>query len=133
MLNKISLIGRLIKDPAGREISKGLPIAQLTVATNHLWRDSRTKEKKEAVEFHNAVCWGRLANVANKYLEKGSQVYLEGRLRYRLWQDKAGQRQYRAEILVYYLEMLGGGKRKSGIAAELDNVTVEEVPMGDDD
>lgn len=131
MLNRASLIGALIKDPIAKALPRGMSVSQLTIATNHAWIDSKSKEKRETVEFHSAVCWGKLANVANKYLSKGSKVYLEGRLRSRTWEDKSGQRHYRTEVLVSYLEMLGGGRKKVSKTADLPVIEIEEVPVED--
>ena len=131
MLNRACLIGSLVKDPTAKALPKGMSISQFTLATNHTLIDSKSKEKRESVEFHLAVCWGKLANVANKYLSKGSKVYLEGRLQSRAWQDASGDKHYRTEIIVSYLEMLGGGKRKVSKAEELPVIEIEEVPVED--
>ena len=120
------LIGRLIKDPVAKMLPNGSEVALFTVATSHTWKDSKTKEKKEAVEFHSVIAWGKLAKVVNKYLKKGSQVYLEGRLKTRSWEDKNGQKHYRTEMLVAYMIMLGGGSKKS---VKPQDEIVEEVPV----
>jgi len=131
MLNKLMLIGRLVKEP----LVKVLPnrrdsITLFTVATNYTWIDAKTKEKKDSVEFHSAVCWGKLAKIASKYLHKGSRVYLEGRLVSRNWQDSSSKTQHRTEVLVSFLIMLGDGKKP---APEYQEVEVEEVPVEEDE
>ena len=131
-VNKTTLLGRLIKDPIAKSLSSGAEISLFTVATNYLYRDFKTKEKKETVEFHPVVAWGRIAKVANKYLTKGSKVYLEGRLKTNSWDDKTGQKHYKTEVIASELNMLGGGKRKEENKQEElaeDNITVEEVPV----
>ncbi len=127
MLNKLMLIGRLIKDPVVKKLPKGKStLALFTVATNHSWVDAKTKERKETVEFHSAVCWGKVAMIASKYLHRGNLIYLEGRLSSRSWQDSSGKTQHRTEVLVSFLIMLGEAKRP---APKHDEVEVEEVPI----
>jgi len=134
-VNKVTLLGRLIKDPVAKMLPSGQEISLFTVATNYMWRDEKTKEKKENVEFHSVICWGGIARVTNKYLTKGSQVYLEGRLKTRGWEDKEGQRRYKTEVIVSELNMLGGGKKKEEMKqGELatEDITVEEIPVNGD-
>jgi len=131
-VNKVTLLGNLIKDPAAKTLPTGSEISLFTIATNYMYRDLKTKEKKETVEFHPIVAWGRIAKVANKYLTKGSKIYVEGRLKTRNWDDKTGQKHYKTEVIASELNMLGGGKKKeeskqSELAEE--NITVEEVPV----
>lgn len=134
-VNKVTLLGRLIKDPLAKNLASGQQISLFTLATNYLWKDAKTKEKKESVEFHPIVCWGRIAKVANKYLTKGSQIYLEGRLKTRSWEDKSSQKHYKTEVIASEMNMLGGGKKKeekkqSELAPE--EITIEEVPVEND-
>ena len=131
-VNKVTLLGRLIKDPVARTIPSGQELAIFTVATNYMWRDTKTKEKKESVEFHPIVAWGRIAKVVNKYLTKGSKVYLEGRLKTTSWNDKSGQKQYKTEVVASEMNMLGGGKRKEETKQDelaQEDIAVEEVPV----
>lgn len=131
-VNKTILLGRLIKDPVAKTLPTGSEISTYTLATNYQWRDSKTKEKKESVEFHNIICWGNIAKVANKYLTKGSLVYLEGRLKTNNWDDKDGKKQYKTEIVVSEMNMLGGGKKKEENKQDelaVEDISVEEVPL----
>ena len=131
-VNKTVLLGNLIKDPIAKTLSSGSELSLFTIATNYVYRDAKTKEKKESVEFHPVVAWGKIASVANKYLTKGSKVYVEGRLKTSSWDDKAGQKHYKTEIIAGALNMLGGGKRKEETKQEElaeENITIEEVPV----
>ncbi len=126
MLNKIMLIGRLVKDPVVKVLPHGKnTITLFTLATNYSWIDAKTKEKKDSVEFHSVVCWGKLAKIAEKYLHKGSRIFLEGRLATRNWQDRSGRTQHRTEVLVSALILLGEAKKQ----ASAEEVEIEEVPV----
>lgn len=127
-LNKITLIGNLTRDPEERKLPSGKLCATFGVATNLRWRDGKTKEVREAAEFHRVVAWGSLAEVAVQYLEKGSRVYIEGRLRQRRFTDKQGQGRSIQEISVSELIMLSGYRRdESSLAtAELHEEGPEE-------
>lgn len=107
-LNKVILIGNLGKDPETRYAPSGDAICNLTIATSDQWKDKQSGEKKEATEWHRVVMFQRLAEIAAQYLTKGSQVYIEGRLQTRKWQDKDGQDRYTTEIRATELKMLGG-------------------------
>lgn len=110
-VNKMILLGNLGKDPEVRYQPSGGAVANLTVATSEQWRDKSTGENKEATEWHRVVIFGKLAEVAGEYLRKGSQVYIEGQLRTRKWQDQGGQDRYTTEIVVNVggvMQMLGG-------------------------
>jgi single-strand DNA-binding protein len=130
-VNKVTLLGRLIKDPVTKALTSGQEIALFTLATNYQWKDAKTKERKESVEFHPIVAWGKIAQVAKKYLVKGKQVYLEGRLKTRTWDDKSGQKHYKTEIMATEMNLLSGGKKKETKPDELvpEEVAVEEVPV----
>jgi len=110
-LNKVQLIGRLGADPETRYMPSGSAVTNVRIATNESWKDRETGERKERAEFHNVVMFGRLAEVAAEYLRKGSQCYVEGKLRTRKWQDRDGNDRYTTEIVANELVMLGGGKR----------------------
>lgn len=105
-VNKVILIGRLCKDPESRQ-ANGKSVCNFSLATNESWRDA-DGQKQERAEFHRIVVWGKLAEVAAKYLSKGSQVYIEGKLQTREWTDKDGQKKYTTEIVASSLVMLGG-------------------------
>lgn len=118
-INKITLVGRLTHDPEAKTLASGQKLTSFAVATNYLWRDYKTKEKRDKTEFHRVIAWGRLADIAAKYLEKGSRVYLEGRMTYRDWLDAKGQKRRTTDIIVDELIMLGhNGKSKSPASEE---------------
>lgn len=109
-INKVILVGRLGKDPEVRYIPNGGAVANLQVATSESWRDKQTGEIKELTEWHRVVLFGKLAEVAGEYLRKGAQVYIEGQLRTRSWDDNNGVTRYVTEILVKTtgtMQMLG--------------------------
>lgn len=128
-LNRVMVIGNLGSDPEVRSTSGGTRVATLSVATNRRWTDGSGNEKT-ATEWHRAVLWEGLADVAEKYLEKGDRVYLEGSLRYRQWEGKDGQTRYATEIHVRELIMLGSageGRREAG-----RGTARRGAPAGDD-
>ena len=110
-VNKCIILGNLGNDPEVKYTASGSAIANLTVATSESWNDKATGEKREAVEWHRVVLFGKLAEVAGEYLRKGSQVYIEGQLRTRKWTDNAGVEKYTTEVVVGMngvMQMLGG-------------------------
>ncbi|WP_416410490.1 single-stranded DNA-binding protein SSB1 [Pantoea sp. App145] len=110
-VNKVILVGNLGQDPEVRYMPNGGAVANITLATSESWRDKQTGENKEITEWHRVVLFGKLAEVAGEYLRKGSQVYIEGQLRTRKWQDQGGQDRYTTEIVVNVggtMQMLGG-------------------------
>jgi single-strand DNA-binding protein len=118
-INKVILIGNLGADPETRAMPSGTTVANLRVATSESWRDKQSGEQQERTEWHRVALFGRLAEVAAEYLRKGSQVYIEGSLRTRKWQDKQGNDRYSTEIIGNDLQMLGGrGGAGGGGAAE---------------
>ena len=106
-VNKVIIIGNLGADPETRYAPSGDAICNIRVATTDTWKDKATGEKKEATEWHRIAFFGRLAEIAGQYLKKGSQVYVEGSLRTRKWQDKEGQDRYTTEIRADEMKMLG--------------------------
>lgn len=106
-VNKVILVGNLGRDPETRYMPDGAAITNVSVATSFQWTDKASGEKKEETEWHRVVFRGRLAEIAGEYLKKGSQVYVEGRLRTRKWQDKDGQERYTTEIMADTMKMLG--------------------------
>jgi single-strand DNA-binding protein len=116
-VNKVILIGNLGADPETRAMPSGTTVANLRVATSESWRDKQTGEQQERTEWHRVAFFGRLAEVAGEYLRKGSQVYIEGSLRTRKWQDKQGNERYSTEIVGNDLQMLGGRGGAGGAAA----------------
>lgn len=106
-VNKVLLIGNLTRDPETRYAPSGDAICNVSMATNEQWKDKATGEKKEAVEFHRVVFFGKLAEIAGQFLKKGRQIYIEGSLRTRKWTDKDGQERYTTEIKADEMKMLG--------------------------
>src|SRR4051812_23472098 len=106
-VNKVIVVGNLGRDPETRYMPDGAAITNVSVATSFQWTDKASGEKKEETEWHRVVFRGKLAEIAGEYLKKGSQVYVEGRLRTRKWQDKDGQDRYSTEIMATEMKMLG--------------------------
>jgi single-strand DNA-binding protein len=104
-VNKVILIGRLGKDPEVRNFENGNSVANFSLATTEVYRDKTTNEKKEITEWHNISLWGRLAEIAAKYLHKGEMVYIEGKLRTRSW-EKDGVTRYTTEVIGESMNML---------------------------
>ncbi|MBI2382121.1 MAG: single-stranded DNA-binding protein [Gammaproteobacteria bacterium] len=119
MINKVILVGNLGQDPEIRYAPSGSAIANLRIATSESWKDKQTGERKERTEWHTVVAYDRLAEIMGEYLRKGSQVYLEGKLQTRKWQDKEGKDRYSTEVVASEMKMLGG--RPSGGEARFDN------------
>ncbi|EGR2855488.1 single-stranded DNA-binding protein [Vibrio parahaemolyticus] len=111
-INKVILVGNLGGDPEVRYMPNGGAVANITIATSESWRDKATGEQREKTEWHRVVLFGKLAEVAGEYLRKGSQVYIEGQLQTRKWQDQQGQDRYTTEVVVQgyqgIMQMLGG-------------------------
>lgn len=114
-VNKVILIGTLGQDPDMRYMQNGSAVANVSLATNESWKDKQTGEQKERTEWHRVVFFRRLAEIVGEYCKKGSQVYVEGKLQTRKWQDKDGQDRYTTEIVADQMQMLGGtGGQGSG-------------------
>lgn len=107
-INKVILVGNLGNDPEVRYANNGSAIANISVATTDSWKDKNTGEQQERTEWHRVVMFNRLGEIAGEYLKKGSQVYIEGRLQTRKWQDQSGQDRYTTEIVASDMQMLGG-------------------------
>ena len=141
-LNKVFLIGNLTRDPESRTLPSGQSVSNFGLATNRVWFDSNTKEKKQQAEFHNIVAFGKLAEICNQYLKKGSLVMVEGRIQTRNWQGQNGETKYRTEIIMERMQM--GPKfsghatekeplEKTGEAApELEEIQIEEETPADE-
>ncbi len=119
-VNKVIIVGNLGADPETRYTPGGDAITNIRVATTDRWKDKASGEMKEATEWHRIAFFGRLAEVAGEYLKKGSQVYVEGSLRTRKWQDKDGQDRYSTEIRGDVMQMLG---RREGGGAPREEAT----------
>lgn len=122
-VNKVILIGNLGKDPEVRYLEGGTAVAKFTLATSENYKDKTSGERKTLTEWHNIVVWRGLAEVAEKYLKKGSQIYIEGKLRSRQWQDKDGINRYTTEIVADTLQMIGKKDDTSGNAQNQSSST----------
>lgn len=106
-VNKVILVGRLGKDVETRYMTNGEAVSNVSLATSENWKD-KSGEKQERTEWHNLVFYRRLAEIAGEYLKKGAQIYVEGKIQTRKWQDKEGKDRYTTEIIVNEMRMLGG-------------------------
>ena len=113
-INKVILVGNLGADPETRAMPSGTTVANLRIATSESWRDKQSGEQQERTEWHRVVLFGRLGEVAAEYLKKGSQVYIEGSIRTRKWQDKQGVERYSTEIVGNEMQMLGSARGGGG-------------------
>jgi len=126
-VNKVILVGNLGRDPEMKYTASGAAIANITVATSESWNDKQTNERVEKTEWHRVVAFQRLAEIMGEYLKKGSQVYIEGKLQTRKWQDQNGQDRYSTEVVANDMQMLGsrggegGGGRPQGAGGGFRN------------
>ncbi|MFH0834123.1 MAG: single-stranded DNA-binding protein [Patescibacteria group bacterium] len=131
-LNKAQIIGNLTRDPEVRQTPNGQTVATIGVATNRKWKNAAGELQEEA-EFHNIVCWGKLAEICQQYLRKGSKVYFDGRLKTRSWEDPDGKKNYRTEIIAENMIMLdsrgGSSAPQNSAPAESDS----QVPPSDNE
>ncbi len=144
-VNKAIIIGTLGQDPEVRYTGNGSAVANLRVATNESWKDKQSGEMQERTEWHSIVMWGKLAEIAQQYLKKGSQAYFEGRIQTRKWQDQSGNDRYSTEIVANEMQMLGGrgggggapmesgggGQSQSKPQSQSSPATPETAPMDD--
>jgi single-strand DNA-binding protein len=107
-VNKVILVGNLGADPETRAMPSGTTVANIRIATSESWKDKQTGEQQERTEWHRVALFGRLGEIAAEYLRKGSQVYIEGSIRTRKWQDKEGKERFSTEIVANEMQMLGG-------------------------
>ncbi len=107
-INKVILVGNLGQDPDTRYMPSGGAVTNFSIATSESWKDKQTGEQKERTEWHKVAMFGRLAEIGAEYLRKGSQVYIEGSLRTRKWQDRDGNDRYTTEVIANEMQMLGG-------------------------
>ncbi|HKJ50153.1 MAG TPA: single-stranded DNA-binding protein [Gammaproteobacteria bacterium] len=106
-INKAVIVGTLGRDPEIRYSSQGNAVVNLSVATNEAWKDRETGESQERTEWHRIVIFGKLGEIAQQYLKKGSQAYFEGRIKTSKWQDQSGNQRYTTEIVASEMQMLG--------------------------
>ena len=107
-VNKVILVGNLGADPETRSMPSGMTVTNIRIATSESWKDKASGQQQERTEWHNIALFGRLGEIAAEYLRKGSQVFVEGRLRTRKWQDKQGTDRFTTEIVADNMQMLGG-------------------------
>ena len=107
-VNKAILVGNCGKDPETRYMPSGGAVTNVSIATSESWKDKQTGEQKEKTEWHNLVFFGKLAEIVGQYVTKGSQIYVEGSLQTRKWQDKEGNDRYSTDIKCHEMQMLGG-------------------------
>ncbi|MEO8314836.1 MAG: single-stranded DNA-binding protein [Pseudomonadota bacterium] len=117
-VNKVILIGNLGQDPETRTTPGGTTVTNIRIATSESWKDKTSGEMKEQTEWHGIVLWNRLGEIAAEYLKKGSQVYIEGRLQTRKWQDKQGNDRYTTEIVASEMQMMGSRAGGGGGATQ---------------
>lgn len=130
-VNKVILVGNLGADPETRYTASGDPICNIRLATTESWKDKTTGEKRELTEWHRVVFYRKLAEIAGQYLKKGSQVYLEGRIKTRKWQDKEGQDRYTTEIEATEMQMLGSRQGMGAPAADSEPADYAPAPRKD--
>ncbi len=127
-VNKVILVGNLGRDPETRYNPEGGAITNISIATTEQWKDKASGEKQERTEWHRVVFFNRLAEIAGEYLKKGSQVYVEGALRTRKWQDKEGKERYTTEIVAERMQMLGS-RSGMGDAGARDRGDEDKAPV----
>ncbi len=120
-VNKVIIVGNLGRDPETRYMPSGDAMTNIAVATTDKWKDKASGEQKEATEWHRIAFFGKLAEIAGQYLKKGSQVYVEGKLRTRKWTDKDGVEKYSTEIIADSMQMLGSRQGMGGGSAAMDD------------
>lgn len=125
-INKVIIVGNLGKDPEIRHTPSGQAVANFSIATSESWND-KEGQKQEKTEWHRIVVWGKLAELCSKYLSKGRQCYLEGKLQTRAWDDKDGNKRYTTEVVANTVQFLGGS---AGASAGRDNNSGGEDPFG---
>ncbi len=131
-LNRIALLGNVSQEPEQKTLANGASVTKLNVATSYAWKDSKSGDKKEKVNFHTVIAWNGLGKTMNSYLKKGDKVYLEGRVDNRSYEDKAGITRYVTEIIAQRLIMLGGKSKKDAAGAadeSMEEVAIEDNPF----
>ena len=128
-VNKVILVGNLGRDPETRYTQNGSAVTQFSIATSDSWRDKSTGEQQDRTEWHNIVCFARLAEIAGEYLKKGSKVYIEGSLRTSNW-EQDGQKRYRTEVMARELQMLDSRANGGGQAGEFSEPSYAAGAVG---
>jgi single-strand DNA-binding protein len=133
-LNKVILIGNLGRDPELRYTTGGTPVANFTMATTDRWKDKSSGERKERTEWHRVVVWAKQAEIVSEYLHKGKQVYVEGSLRTREWEDRDGNKRYTTEVVAQQVLMLGrADERPAAVAGGGQAVAEPDAGFDEDD
>ena len=132
-VNKVIIVGNIGRDPETRVFADGNPVTNISVATTDRYKDKTSGELKESTEWHRIAFFGKLAEIAGQYLKKGSQVYVEGKLRTRKWTDANGIEKYSTEIIAESMQMLGGKPSESGAGSQPQNQGVGSGDNGFDD
>ncbi len=130
-VNKAIVMGNLTRDPETRTLPSGQAVTSFSLATNRFWTDKESGEKKKQAEYHNIIAWGRLGEISQQFLKKGSLVYIEGRLQTKGWQDPQGNRKTRTEIVAQTLQL---GPRPGGTETKQteEKSPKEEAPVSDE-
>jgi len=128
-INKAILIGNLGADPEIRYTQSGTPVANFSIATSDVWKDKETGERQEKTEWHRIVCWRKLAEIAGDYLKKGKQIYIEGKLQTRSWEDRDGIKRYTTEIMCTTLRMLGTKNSNFTRQEEPPAIPEDDIPF----
>ncbi len=132
MINKVILIGNLGSDPEVRYTQSGAPVASFRIATTERWK-GQDGQMQEQTEWHSIVAWNRLAEICGEYLQKGTRVYIEGKLQTRSWEDTSGVKKYTTEIVAREMKIISGGRgREQGQGQGADAGFPPPPPMGDD-
>jgi len=134
-VNKVILIGRLGRDPEVRYTSDGTAVANFTIATSDEWKDKQTGEKRERTEWHRIIAWRRLGEICGEYLSKGRQVYIEGSLQTREWEDQEGNKRRTTEVVASNMQMLGSREQTDSFSSEprsTDQGSTAKEPQEDD-
>lgn len=133
-VNKVTIMGNLGQDPEVKYTANGSAIANITVATSDSWKDKNTGEQREKTEWHRIVLFDKTAEIAGEYLRKGSQVYIEGKLQTRKWQDQNGQDRYTTEVVVQWpvgqMQLLGGKPQGQQPAQQQQPMRQNQPPQG---
>ena len=133
-VNKVILVGRLGRDPEIRYTPSGAAVANFSIATSDEWRDKESGEKQEKTEWHRIVAWRRLGEICGEYLRKGSQVYIEGKLQTRSWEDRDGNTRYTTEVVAQTMQMLDSSAREGRAETPEERYPSEEpISVPDDD
>lgn len=133
-INKAILIGRLGREPEVKHTASGVAVANFSIATSEEWKDKETGEKQERAEWHRIVAWRRLGEICGEYLHKGSQIYIEGRLQTRSWEDRDGNKRYTTEIIANQMQMLDSGDKRGRAESRDESFPVEEpISVPEDD